>query len=836
MKQISTLFLLLLTCYLNAQTIFVKANASGSNNGSSWANAYTSLDVALSAAVPGQAIWVAAGTYKPSIPAPDNSFPLQSGVELYGGFAGTETQLSQRNLTLNVTTLSGDITGNDITGNFNLNRTDNSLHILIAFFNTSNAAAVVDGFVFRGGHTLVGDANPILSREGGGILVGTKLTLRNCRFTDNFGELGAGLAAVGVSSDGILVDNCVFEANKAMEQGVLLLLETPTGSVNNCIFRNNLTNRGALYPFGTTAISIDSCLFESNNGSTNFGGAMFSWQASWTMTNCIFRKNKSANAAGIYIDGRDGGDFATVNNCLFERDTATSFGGGGIYGWQATVSVKNTIFRENHAPNAAGMYFQGREFDSDFTIDSCLFERNIATAYGATSIYNNGTTYVLSNSIFRDNVAPSSGAAIYNSDSTSFLTTNCLFEGNTGAYASAVANYGIDCNGIFESCTFNANVATQGGAAVSNGFEADVLYQNCAFTANEASFGGAIFTQNAGTRLRIDNCFFSENITTGSGGCVYINPEIPTSIRNSEFTFNTADFGGALQAIGDSLLVIENTVFSDNFATTQGAALNLNDAKAVLTNCLFARNLNIGTGAGGAMSINASDSLFSDVKVVNCTFAENDAVLGAGIAQWEGPLGTAKLSLLNCLFQNPGGENYSIEQGAPEVFSLNGNQSNDASLQTYLTASKDVHNLPTNFVDPSNDDYRLTMGPAVDGGVAEGAPTSDLLGNPRIGLPDRGCYELGINSVKNLGFQVLPMQCSPNPASERTVLKFQNDLNGSAEIVVWNQAGQRVGTYQVTKSSPEFSYTLELGVWPVGLYRVQYRMGTMLYEGSFVKI
>ncbi|MFN0174469.1 MAG: hypothetical protein ACKVU0_07485 [Saprospiraceae bacterium] len=836
MKQISTLFFLLLTCYLDAQTIFVKANASGSNNGSSWANAYTSLDIALGAAVPGQTIWVASGTYKPSFPAPDNSFPLQSGVELYGGFAGTETQFSQRNPTLNVTTLSGDIAGNDIAGNFDLNRSDNVLHILIAFFNTSSAKAVVDGFVFRGGHTLLSDPNPPLSRQGGGILAGTKLTVRNCSFTGNFGEMGAAIAALGADSDGIVVDNCLFEANKATEQGVLLLLQTPTGEVNNCIFRKNLTNRGALYPFETTAITIDSCLFESNNGEANFGAAMFSWQASWTITNSIFRKNKSANAAGIYIDGRDGGDVSIVDNCLFERDTITDFGGGGIYGWQATTIVKNSIFRDNFGPLASGMYFQGREFDSEVTIDSCLFERNIASGYGATSIYNNGVIYTLSNSIFRENVGPSSGAAIYNSDSTFFTVTNCLFEANTGAFAAAVANYGLDCKGTFESCTFHNNRATQGGAAVSNGFEADVLYQNCAFTNNEAGFGGAIFTQNDGTRLSIENCFFSQNTASGSGACIYINPNIATSIRNSEFTFNTGNFGGALEANGDSMLLIENTIFRDNFAGTQGAALNLNDKKSVLTNCLFARNLNLGVGAGGALSINSSDNLLSTVKAVNCTFAENVATIGAGIAQWEAPAGNASLSLLNCLFHNPGGDNYSIEQGAPSVSSLNGNQSGDASLEAYLTASKDAHNLPTTFFDPANDDFRLTMGPAVDGGVAAGAPVTDLLGNPRQGLPDRGCYELGINSLKNVGFQVLAMTCSPNPASDRTVLSLKNDLNGNAEIVVWNQAGQRVGTYTAEKSVPAFLYLLELRDWPAGIYRVQCRMGTLLHEGSFVKI
>lgn len=836
MKHLVTLFLLLVSVHLTAQVIFVKANASGLNNGSSWANAYTSLDLALSAAVPGQAIWVAAGTYKPGSPAPDNSFPLQSGVELYGGFAGTETQLSQRNPSLNVTILSGDIAGNDIAGNFNQNRSDNAPHVLIAFANTSTDKAVLDGFVIRGGQTLVGDTNPDLSRQGGGILAGTQLTVRNCRFTDNFGEFGAAFIALGASCDGLLLDNCVFEGNKSLEQGICLLFQLSSGGVNNCIFRKNVTNRGSLYPYETTGITIDSCLFESNDAGANFGAGMFSWQASWTMTNSIFRKNKAANAAGLYIDGNEGGDFATVDNCLFERDTATGFGGAGLYGWQATFAVKNTVFRDNFASVAAGMYLDGREFDSSISIDSCLFERNIASGYGATSIFHYRTNYTLSNSIFRENVAPSSGAAIYNSDSTLFSTTNCLFEAHTGAYAAAIANYGQGCIGTYSFCTFSNNTATQGGGAVSNGFQADVKYQNCTFTGNKASFGGSIFTQNEGTRLGIENCYFSENTTTGDGACIYVNPQIPTHIRNSTFTFNTGNFGGVLQAIGDSTLVIENTVFRDNFAATQGAALNLVNAKAVLTNCLFARNLNVGIGAGGAISLNAEDSLSSVVKAVNCTFADNNAPLGAGIAQWEAPLGDAKLSLLNCLFQNPEGENYSIEQGNPEVISLNGNQSSDASLQAYLSESKDAHNLATTFADPTNDDFRLTMGPAVDGGVAAGAPTTDLLGNPRIGLPDRGCYELGINSVKGLGFEVLSMQCSPNPAAEHTLLNLQNSRTGNLEITVWNQAGQRVATYLSTKSAPEFSFDLQVEGWPAGSYRVQCRMGVLLHEGAFVKI
>ena len=73
------------------------------------------------AAVSGDQIWVAAGVYYPdeSGGMTNNdrtaTFTLIDGVELYGGFAGGETSLSQRNWDANVTVLSGDIDQNDTT-------------------------------------------------------------------------------------------------------------------------------------------------------------------------------------------------------------------------------------------------------------------------------------------------------------------------------------------------------------------------------------------------------------------------------------------------------------------------------------------------------------------------------------------------------------------------------------------------------------------------------------------------------------------------------------------------------------------------------------------------
>ena len=70
-----------------AQTVIdVDADATGANNGTSWTDAYTNLQAALTAAIAGNQIWVAAGAYRPAVPGGlrTASFQLKNGVALYG--------------------------------------------------------------------------------------------------------------------------------------------------------------------------------------------------------------------------------------------------------------------------------------------------------------------------------------------------------------------------------------------------------------------------------------------------------------------------------------------------------------------------------------------------------------------------------------------------------------------------------------------------------------------------------------------------------------------------------------------------------------------------------
>ena len=79
---------------LTIDKIFVDENAAGANDGSSWTDAYLKLQDAFSAAVSGDEIWVAQGTYRPDAGGGQimgnraATFQLASGVKVYGGFAG----------------------------------------------------------------------------------------------------------------------------------------------------------------------------------------------------------------------------------------------------------------------------------------------------------------------------------------------------------------------------------------------------------------------------------------------------------------------------------------------------------------------------------------------------------------------------------------------------------------------------------------------------------------------------------------------------------------------------------------------------------------------------
>jgi hypothetical protein len=305
-------------CQIKAQTIYVKEGHNGT--GASWERALGDLQTALRMAKPGMQIWVAAGVYTPAKGNDRNAaFIVPDGVALYGGFAGNETSLQQRNWEVNRTFLSGEIGGPG--------SEDNSYTVV--YTKNVSAATVVNGFFITGGaangHGEKGD----IRRSGAGWYNDgangrSNPTIENCVFFGNYGRDGAGLynyAKNGNASP--IISNCRFESNRVDLDGGAIYNDGSYGVCNprieNCMFKDNEANYGAgilnQSTHGETKPLILNCIFISNlsylRGSSIFNNRQEGGVCDPIIKACRFEENLSS--VGPDVSGSSTGNDIMAN-------------------------------------------------------------------------------------------------------------------------------------------------------------------------------------------------------------------------------------------------------------------------------------------------------------------------------------------------------------------------------------------------------------------------------------------------------------------------------------------------------------------------------------------
>jgi hypothetical protein len=453
-------FLLLFTfVHANAATKFVDATASGANNGTSWTNAYTDLQIALGTSVAGDEIWVAAGTYKPTSGVSRTaSFWLAGGVAVYGGFAGGETMISQRDWAANVTILSGDI---GIVGN----TADNSFHVVKGNWTNS---AVLDGFTVTAGRA---DVSP--DHTGGGMI------------NDH-----------GNST----IRNVVFQYNYASHSGGGMRNDAASPTLFNVYFRDNYsdTDGGGMYNFESSAPKLVEVTFFDNTAFED-GAGMYNDASSPILDQVTFRANTCSGTPAL------GGGMHNTNNSnpdmtdvIFTGNEAEH--GGGMYNSGGSAPVlKRVTFLDNDAWRGAGIYSDG----ADPSLVNVLFYGNKANGTNALAggMYNRNNSPELVNVTFSGNTADDgSGGGMFNFNSTPEIT-NVILWGNyavtSGNEIHNVSSTPVISNSLIENCggsggSWDTALGTDGG----NNIEADPLFKNT--TTGDLSLWSSSPAVNAG--------------------------------------------------------------------------------------------------------------------------------------------------------------------------------------------------------------------------------------------------------------------------------------------------------------------------------------------------
>ncbi len=298
---------------------YVDHDAMGPGDGTTWANAFTTIQAAIDASNPGDTLWVAEGTYTGPI-------VLADGVQLFGGFSGVEVSFEERDL---------------------------REHEMIVNANGADHAAVVqnvsgtalDGITFTGG--IADGVAP--DNSGGGILcdnADSSNTIAHCTIYGN-SSVGAGAGIACLNGAAPVVVGCLIVSNTANDDG------------------------GGIYCRDGASPAVTQCVIAGNQSGDYGGGVACYTGAPAVFTNCAIAGNLAARAGAMRFSGSN----ASVKNCTISKNAATiQIGGVSLAG--SSPAFVNTII-EGHA----GVALHEGSADSDPSVQGCLFNANSGGDY-----------------------------------------------------------------------------------------------------------------------------------------------------------------------------------------------------------------------------------------------------------------------------------------------------------------------------------------------------------------------------------------------------------------------------------------------------------------------
>ena len=792
-------------------TRYVKPAATGIGDGTSWVNASGNLQAMINASISNDQIWVAAGTYKPTtLPGGctgcgvvgstnrNNTFLLKSGILMYGGFAGNETVISQRNFNLNETILSGDI------GTIGVS-SDNVYHVVTAISCTN--FTILDKFTIQEGNANGAGSITVSTKTyfqvwGGGMLnVASALKISNCSFVTNLADSGGGM--LNTDSSNPTITNSVFANNTANGGGGIYNHDFSSPTFNSCTIAYNAGTvaGGAMYNYNGSQPTINNSIMWANTGGTfagvaNNGGSLtvnlsIIQNGASPCNSCL---NTNGNIDPLFINTTDlngpdnrwgnADDGLQLSNCSPAIDGITS----GTYLELLTLDITgqprqfDVPFRQN-----AGLFFYDLgAYESQSTVPTKVYVNN-TLASGA----NNGTSW----------------ANAFNSPTTALqdaLNTNTC-EGNeiwvaAGTYKPS--SYPTGCTGCASNRDFT--FLMKDGIKMYGGF----LGNETAISQRNILIGETILSGDIGVindvsdntyhvMLAVNDVLTNQidgfiiqkggvyaNLSTSSitvegnnilrhnaGGLYCIASKV--NIANCTFRNNDSNNGGGIydsQNFNTLNPIIEKCIFISNRALNAGGGI-YNDGFYDVKNCVFTLNSSlIGGGIISWRFINITNSSFiSNVanssggglftgdafvsytsSITNCTFASNQASIGGGgiWSYFSSPIITNTIIWGNTTtigvagfdnYTSPVVSNSIIQDGfSPCTSCPNTNGNIDPQLLDIAHPAG-----PDNIHRTFDDGIALRRtSPAVNAGTNTGAPSFDILGSPIVVIRDIGAYEV----------------------------------------------------------------------------------------------
>lgn len=656
---------------------YVKADGNNSNSGNSWENALQDINFALTKAeaynkklITGQVparLWVAGGNYELT-----EGITLVDGISMYGGFAGTETTLEERDKeadawNFTATTVLKDKTGKSL---IVLNQTE-------AF----NTATRIEGFTLTNG-------------KQGAKLKGNVI-LSHCIVRENIaGNVtdGAGIHAGGT---GCIIDSCLVDANIGKNGGGVLV---ENGAViRNSSIQNNVSEYTGSFNQGwgggifNNSATVENCVISGNKAP--HGGGIFVRHAASKFYNCLVVSNHSSKTGGgVAFDSYAGSNHvgavkdAKIYNFTIVNNT-TDGEGAGIYFSNEGQTALNTILYGNKKSGGNADEFTAMDAITPVFVSSAVLNAQ-GLADGNIVLAENSKIFTDAAagdwSLCEGSVCEDKGSAVDGMPVVA-LGGNAREQGrriDIGAYErDSDFEYKPDANGIVYVCAgkdgHGSSWEDAAGDVVTairvvkkfndaldedSGIRGQVWVAAGTYRLRETvqlADGVSVYGGFAGTETSL------EERQAGNQVWEYANPVILTDRAGKEIVMlnQTADFvhptvvdglvvtNGLQGAVVKGNLTLSRCTFRENGTAVQdGAGVYAAGELCVVSQCLIENN----TGNRGAGVM-----LGSSARLENCVIAGNESNQGGGVF-----ITHATAQLFNCLVKN----NNAVQNGGGVAF------------------------------------------------------------------------------------------------------------------------------------------------------------------------
>lgn len=338
------------TC--NARS-YVNRAATGAGDGTSWEDAFVTLSEALEHAQGCAAlteVWVAQGVYVPGASSND-SFALRDNLAIYGGFAGDESSLDERDWQGRPTILSGDVGGDDATDDGVVWAPadivgENALHVIVA--DSSTKTAVLDGFTITGGHAAGVDE----VGRGAGLLARGETpspTLQNLAFVGNVAAVAGG--GMAISGGAASLTDVSFSGNAGEDGGGLYVDGGEIELTRVTVGGNEASISGGGIVCAACTLTAAGVVVNDNRAGVHGGGLDQRGGAS-TWSQSQLRGNQASGSGGA-IHLSEGGELSAESS-LIAGNLANL--GGGLHHASGTAALVNVTFGGNEAMAGGALY------------------------------------------------------------------------------------------------------------------------------------------------------------------------------------------------------------------------------------------------------------------------------------------------------------------------------------------------------------------------------------------------------------------------------------------------------------------------------------------------